>query len=208
MVASGAAQVRFNGGTTSATTSSNQIVVYTVNSSGNQNDIGITVSVNGGPTSNEFKMTSLTPWSLQSTGDSDEIDTSRGWRSLIGYSIKDQFGTILPADVPLNEKFTSGWIIDYPGTNWNTGLNAGSINAPPSGWVDRLSPGVYPPGSGTNVPAALPPLSPLSTTTVMHVNQEWYIGSLDTGKGRRVQTDVIQFYVDHGRHLNIVSPNP
>jgi Carboxypeptidase regulatory-like domain len=51
----------------------------------------------------------------------------------------------------------------------------------------------------------VPPQSPLSTVTIHDWHQSWWLGSLRTGSGVEVQT-TMQFFQDHGVHLNIVSP--
>jgi len=47
-----------------------------------------------------------------------------------------------------------------------------------------------------------------STVKVAHSTQDIYVGSVFSAAGRRVQSDLVQFYLDHGAHENVVSPSP
>jgi hypothetical protein len=130
----------------------------------------------------------------------------RGYQSFIYYLIQDQFGALLPAEVPVNEKFPSAVIVDYPGSNW-------ILNAPSGGyWLpnafrDTLGAQPYT-SSPPPIPVPLTPQTPLTSINVLHFDQEFYVGNITPSVGRRVQTDVAQFYLDHGLHLNVLSPRP
>lgn len=118
------------------------------------------------------------------------------------YKVVDQFGETLPKQVEVNEKFTSGDISDYKGENrpvpkvTNNPSDPGKI-------VDTIE--VNNP-ENTLIPITKNPGTPLGTTKIDHWSQEFYIGSLTSGKGVKVQTDTIQRYQDHARHENIMSP--
>lgn len=47
-----------------------------------------------------------------------------------------------------------------------------------------------------------------NNTPVDHWGQEWRIGTIATGVGRRVQTDTLHSYIGYAAHLNIVTPAP
>ena len=96
----------------------------------------------------------------------------------------------------------AGVVDDYSGTNWRR-QNPGSLTTSNAGFSDFLQ------GEAFSLPAVpTPSCQGTSTTTVEHWGQEWWIGSLTTGSGVRVQTDTLQKYLDHALHLNIVSPAP
>jgi len=203
-ITNGGDKIQFSNNSSSIVTSTNQVTVKSINSSGTKLDCGIQVTVAGVP-SNEIKLTSLTPWSLTLISRDHLTSSATGFESHINYSIKDQFGAVLPSTVPLNEKFPSTSVNDYfEGNDWGDGVE-GAINASPSLWLDKLAP---PPLTSLPHPGPIPPQSPLLTSKVEHRGQEWYVGSLTIGKGRRVQTDTIQFYLDHGDHISVVSPAP
>jgi hypothetical protein len=51
-------------------------------------------------------------------------------------------------------------------------------------------------------PQAQNPTVPLGNTPVHFFGQEWWAGSLNIGSGVLVQTDTLQRYSDHPRHIN------
>jgi hypothetical protein len=202
-ITTGTNQLRFDDNSTSKVTSSNQATVKTINFSTNPNEIGVTVTVNG-QTSPTLHMTSLTPRSLDPLTPRHDPDTQRGYISQMIYRILDQFGTVLPFNVEINENFTSSTAVDYPGMNWPPSVPNGDITAPDH-LVDFIAPPVVFSGM---VPIPNLPQTPLGNVKVAHISQEIYVGSQTLAAGRRVQSDVSQQYQDHGAHLNIVSPSP
>ena len=50
-------------------------------------------------------------------------------------------------------------------------------------------------------PTPSPPQSPRSPTKVVHLGQEFWVGSGTNGQGARVQTDTLQKYIDHARRV-------
>jgi hypothetical protein len=164
-----------------------------------EKDVGITVTVNGS-TSNPFKLTVKQPKELIHLSDVDQADPTWHYVSFIHYKIFDQFGKVLPANIPLNEHWTSGVTTDYRGMNWRRGDNGGATVGA-SDWVDQIQ--------GETAGHAPPPLGPGNgAVKVYHWNGEWSIGSADPsgGKGVRVQTNTWQKFQDHARHTNVVSP--
>lgn len=212
-VISGGEIVRFPNGNTTQTTNSysNSLTAYRGSSA--YNDIKVTVTVNG-VESSPVRLTARKPSFLVPVSVVDYVNASYPyiWKTDIRYQIFDQFGYILPNNVPVNEKFTSGRISDYPGTNWlmpvANGAGAGPTVSPTNmtDVVARLH---------TNDPTPLIP-TPLVVTNaaqlnmekVMRFNGEFYVGGSYAGTGCRVQTLTWQLYRDHGRHINVTSPAP
>jgi hypothetical protein len=208
VISNGTAQVKFSNDSTSMTTSSNTVVLKTVNSSGTPNDIGIRVTVNGRQ-SPEFRLTSLTPHRLHFVGHSPGADATRGYLSVLTYEIIDQFGTrvgdTVAAALAFNEKWTSDVVNDYPGANWEF-PPPGGTSGPPNFMRDFMAPPEPFPGRN---PTPEPPGFPLlGSIRVQHRTQEWYVGSETSGKGRHVQINTILFFLDHGGHTDVQSPPP
>jgi hypothetical protein len=169
--------------------------------SDSKKDVSIKVTANGGA-SNSFKLTVKQPKQLGPLANVDQIDPVFAYASFIHYKILDQFGKVLPANVPLNEHFTTPVTPDFPGMDWRRGANGGATVAP-SDWNDQIQG-----ETAGHVPPPQNPQTPLGATAVYHWDGEWSIGSADPsgGKGVRVQTNTWQKYQDHARHTNIVSP--
>ncbi len=170
--------------------------------SASSGDVSVTVTVNGSVTSAAFTLTVRGPKTLVPGSIQHQADSSYGYVSSIGYTIRDNLNQNL-SNVGVNESL--GPVMnDYPNTSW--------VAAPPTGYTptgatfadiitgQAVSPPPYP------FPNA--PSSPLGTTAVHHLAQSWFVGSTTPGSGGRVQTDTLQRYVDHAAHLNIVSPAP
>lgn len=196
--------VKFSNGSTSMTTATNQALVRSSGRSPetSRNDVVIKVTVNGSQSSG-FKMTVLAPHSLVPVGViTDTASGTQGYVSLIHYSIRDQYGTQLPASVDGSEFFTSGNIADYSGENWPTSGASGGTIPDPGNFTDQVG---GPSLLGLTPPAEAPN-SPLSSTKVLHRTGQFQIGSTVSGQGIIVQTHTWQHWVDHGRHVNITSP--
>jgi hypothetical protein len=192
----------------SSTTTQSVTVTGQALSSKGANDISITVQVNGnsGPTSGAFLMTVegpsylvfLPPIKNSSPGGCPY----GGFESDVYYEIYDNLGYPILGEVPTNESWTSAAQPDYTNENW--------IQNTPNGFT--VTSGIFYDKmgrSGTNwYPYPNCPGNPLSTTTVVHWGQEWWVGSQTSGSGAPVQTDTFQDYLDHGLHLSIVSPVP
>jgi hypothetical protein len=175
-------------------------------------DVLVKVTVNG-VTSSNYPITVRGPYEVvpgyAPGGLPAYQDTASGpsnYFTYANYTIQDNFSAFMPYSVPLNEKWTSGVVYDYSGSNWQRPIAGSYITqtATPAYFSDHISG----PSPGQNIPAPTNPQNPLSATKVLHLGQEWRIGSSTIGLGARVQTDSLQYYVDHGRHLSIVSPAP
>jgi len=176
-------------------------------------DVKVKVTVNG-VTSWDYAITVRGPYNLvpgyapnNLPPYQDTASSSNGYLTYANYTIQDNFSTPLPYSVPLNENWTTSVAYDFSGANWARGNPGGyaTSSGAPAGFADHIS---GPPVGQNNIPAPTSPQSPLSGTKVFHWGQEWRIGTLTPGLGARVQTDSLQYYDDHGRHLNIVSPAP
>jgi hypothetical protein len=120
-----------------------------------------------------------------------------GYLSGIPYAAISKFGQTL-VSFPLNETFGSR--TDSTSNNWGT-PPAGGLTTDSSGkFFDCLL------FAGSWNPQPLQPQNPLGNTLVYQLTQTWYFGTLTTGSGVVTQTDTINYYLDHGRHVSIVSP--
>jgi hypothetical protein len=176
------------------------ITIFAAGASSTQNDVRITVTVNG-MTSSIYTLTVRAPNSLSFVTQGTAANTPNGYTTLIQYQIRDQFGTILPSNVPINEHFTTAVTNDYSGTNWIRSNDGGSTVSP-NGWSDQIQ---GQPISGA-IPTPTGPCSPLCNTLVHHFDGEWSVGSAAAASGTRVQTNTWQRYIDHGAHTDVVSP--
>jgi hypothetical protein len=196
----------------------NPVQVASLMGSTAKNDVSITVQEADGATSNPFRLTVKQPKSLAPPDPPakqyvDMIDANFAYESDIHYQILDQFGKVLPNNVPLNEHFTAGVNPIFAGENWRRGANGGATVAP-SDWHDQIQgetaaltlgePG-FP---GPRVPLPQKPQTPLGTTKVYKWPGEWSIGSADPsgGKGVKVQTNKWLKFQDHARYHDVVSP--
>jgi hypothetical protein len=199
-IPAGADKVNFVGGTTTETTTTNQIGVSSIFRSDTSNDITVQVQVNG-VTSVPFNLTSLAPYRLEFIQNVDSADGTTGFSTLIHYRIRDQIGNVLPSTVPVNEHFTTASTYDYSGSNWVRGPEVpGSIN--PSDWADHMAG----PAALSAIPLPQAPCLPVCGVKVLHFDGYWKVGSLTTDFGVKVQSSSWQHYQDHGRHFNVVSP--
>lgn len=193
-VTAGASKVNLSTSTGSTTT---------VTSSGSSfsssvGDISIKATA-GGVDSPLFNITTRKPYQMVPDGYSTGCDSSQVYLSKVIYIIEDQLGSILPANVPQNEAWTSGVINDYSGANWPRGSATGSVVGPVD-WFDLI--GAY---TGTGATPAANCTG--SSTAVQHWGQEWRFGSATSGSGLSVQTDTLQKYINSATHTGITSPD-
>src|SRR5690606_12035768 len=120
--------------------------------------------------------------------------TEIGYESKIHYKIKEHFGTILPRDVPWNEKFNGIPVSDWVGEDWGWGAQNGWVVNPNDAFdtIRRSAP----PGVLTPDPRA--PYN--GAGKIDHVPGTWRVGSADIGEGLHVKNVVWQIYQDHGNH--------
>lgn len=206
--AHGAAQVKFSNNSTAMTTTSNTVTVKSINSSGAPEDIWITVKANN-RTSPVFKLTSYTPHSLSKLGISGTVpNADRGYVTTIFYEIFHQFGRrmteISVAEVEFNEKWVSNVRLDDTNTNWGWAEPSGTFRRPDD-LFDNLAPPAFFFGRR---PVPQEPQVPPSSVKVYNRDQQWYVGSAIPGRGRHVQNNIAQFYIDHADHTFPVSPPP
>ncbi|MFN7947558.1 MAG: hypothetical protein U0Z53_19570 [Blastocatellia bacterium] len=199
----GTDQLRFDDNSTLKVTSSNEVTVKTINFSTSPNQIRVKVTING-LSSAALQMTVRTPYQLEPFGEPMHLaDSQQIFKSIYKYRILDQFGNLLPFDVPFNEKFVFPITVDYPGMNWEQSV-ANGLTLPPDDVADLMTPGRF----AGQVPVPTFPGLPLSNVRVFHRLQEFYVGSELVGIGRRVQGNTQQYYIDHGAHENVVTPYP
>ncbi len=148
-----------------------------------------------------FAITSRTPNRLLAGQTVHQCDPTFGYIDFLNYTIQDNLLTSLPADVPLNERWSTGVVNDYNGTNWRRGAE-GTFTATGSSFADMIG------GEALSLPPVPVPACVGDATAVQHWGQEWRIGSLTIGVGRRVQIDKLQKFVNHGEHQQIVTPAP
>jgi hypothetical protein len=166
-------------------------------------DVTITATANG-QTSSPFSITTRTPNVLVPGAIQISCDSNGGYLTSVSYTIQDQLLASLPSAVPLNENWTTSTVPDYTGTNW-TFSSPGFVTTnaqTPANFSDYISPDEtqHPP-----IPAFT---CNGNDTAVEHIGQEWRIGTIATGVGRRVQTDTLQKRIGWADHESIVSPAP
>jgi hypothetical protein len=173
-------------------------------SGGQGNDVSI-IAMASGQTSAPFLITVLKPTRFVPTAIDPQCDVNWGYRTVISYSILDQLGRALPADVDANEQWTSGPIPDYSGNNWGQP----TANEPLlRSFRDLISDEITGPGVNNSPPNNPSTGCPGTAVLVQHWGQLWRIGSNAPGTGVLVQSDILQRYTDHGAHSSIVSPVP
>lgn len=211
-ITSGSDKVTFGNGQSSITLiDDNTVQVVAIAASAPagtlQRDISISLTVNGLPVGT-IQSAVRQPYKLVSTSNSDvpiSSGASNGYSSLLHYEIKDQFGATLPMGIAVNEKWVSVETSDYAGEDWpRPAVSPGFVD--PADLVDDIT--VVNPANNLTPTTQRPGNPTLGNEKVDHWGQEWYVGSLFTGAGVRVQTDTLQRYRDHARHENIVSPAP
>ena len=176
----------------------------TITSTGNSfssavGDIKITAQANS-QTSDQFSLTSRTP-NLLSLVSHDHACSMNGfgYSDLITYNIIDNLGASLPSAVPFNEAWTTPEIDEPATVNWGRGPETPATGIQ---LVDRIT------GAGENNPGINPRPVCVGNTPVQHWGQDWRIGSLVTGFGRRVQSDTLNRFSGQATHNPITSPAP
>ena len=124
-----------------------------------------------------------------------------GYWCEVFYEILDQFGDVLPHNVPWNEDFNKDGSIsvsgvnDYPGgDDWGWGPESG-WSVPPAAAIDNLA--------RCDPPCSTPPAQNVAVGSVKvdHEIGAWYIGSTTIGNGVLVKDNCKwQMYQDHARH--------
>jgi len=163
-------------------------------------DVKLTATANN-VTSNPFSLTTRTPNSAVPGLINTACDGTYGYLTTLNYAVKDQMQAALPSGMPINEDFTTGIDVDYVGTNWRQSIPTG-VNEPGSAFADLIG------GENRALPPVPVPTCDGNSTPVEHWSQEWRVGSIASGFGRRIQTDTLQKYLGHAAHTSIVSPAP
>jgi hypothetical protein len=185
--------------TLSSQSGSSVTVNPTASMSNGHGDILITATANG-LTSEAFALTSRTPHRLEHVLTDWGCDGTYGYRARVLYVIKDQLGDDLPANVPVNEDWTTGVVNDYPNTNWRQANPLGFTTENGAAFEDGMF-GEYP-----GLPAVPQPTCDGNSQPVQHWGQAWRIGSEAIGAGTLVQTNTLQKLIGRAIHTNIVSP--
>lgn len=149
-----------------------------------RNDVEVKVDFvgTGGQTGTATrKFTVLAPDRLNFLRNVDKADATFAYETEIHYSILDQFGTVLPRNVPLNEQFTAAPTADFAGMDWRRGPEGGAtVN--PADWFDRVQG-----ETSDKTPKPLAPGSANAGVAVYHWPGRWQIGSTTIGSGKTVR---------------------
>lgn len=214
----------------------NTVIIDSTNGSLSLGDVKITVSYfnssgQQSPDSEKFQITVRQPYRNLSLGTPCEpysvVYKDPAYRDWVGYycaawyQTLDQFNTVPPNRLPLNENFvtTAASGPSYPNQNWWTfktlgpcGPDSGGTTGGKCGtnfdvhqWYDQLGAG-DPPGIAIRNPI---PGNPVSYNGPLVVY--WYgtfsVGSPDPGQGVTVQFHSWDFYLDHADQEDIHSPD-
>lgn len=195
-IINGATRADFNG---QPTVNGSNATVKSKGASVAQNDVKVKVDFvgsRGEQGTAEKTLTIKAPNSLGNLGTTDIAHATWGYESRINYNIKDQFGAILPSNVPINEQWDGPIVADFNGMNWRRGAE-GSLSVPPARWFDRVQ-GENP--AGPRVPLPLRPTDPGAGVAVYHWPGTWRVGSLVIGKGKSVKSVTWSKYRGRARH--------
>ena len=131
-------------------------------------------------TAASYRLTILGPESLTHLRNVDNNNATFSYMTEIHYSIHDQFGTVLPRDIPINEQWSGAVVADSAGMNWRRGAE-GAATVNPTDWHDRVEG-----ESAGHIPAPVAPGHADAAVAVYHWPGDWRVGSLTIGNGRRV----------------------
>lgn len=141
-----------------------------------------------------YSLTILGPESLTHLRNVDNANATYAYETEIHYSIHDQFGTVLPRNVPINEQWSGGVVADSAGMDWRRGAEGGAtVN--PADWFDRVQG-----ESAGHTPAPVAPGHADAAVAVYHWPGDWRVGSLTIGSGRRVRSVTWQKNRGFARH--------
>lgn len=183
-------------------TTTNTVTVTGAAMSGQVGDIKIKVTVNG-IASDEYAITVKAPNQLNPQSTSHTTHATFGYQTEIRYTIRDQFGALLPAgSIKVNEDFTGNRQVDFAGSDWRMTPDGGHTADNPV-FADIIQG-----ETSDKTPTPQAPQSPLGSTKVVHWGQDIYVGSDQVGSGKKVQTCTFQKYRDHAAHESITSPVP
>jgi hypothetical protein len=149
----------------------------------------------GAASAASYRLTVRAPDSLGHINDVDTADPVWGYDCEIHYSIRDQFATTLPRNVPINEQWTGPVVADFAGMDWRRGAE-GSATVNPANWFDHIQGET----AGHN-PAPVNPGAPSAGVAVYHWPGDWRVGSLTIGNGTRVSSVTWQKDRGFARHV-------
>jgi len=171
--------------------------VTTAAASGTRDDVWIRIrhtDTSGNPSAASYRLTVMAPNSLSHLRNVDNADAVWGYDCEIHYSIMDQFGTVLPHNVPINEQWTSGIVADFAFMDWRRGPE-GSATVNPADWYDHIQGEL-----ATHFPTPLSPGHLLAGVSIYHWTGDWRVGSLTIGDGTLVRSVTWQKNWGYARH--------
>jgi hypothetical protein len=148
----------------------------------------------GTASTTRYLLTIKAPSTLGFLNNADSADPTFGYVTFVHYSIKDQFGTVLPRNVPINEQFTAAPTADVAGMDWRRGA-AGAALVSPTNWADQIQG-----ETAGHTPAPVAPGAPGAGTLVYHWPGDWRVGSMTVGSGRTVKSVTWSKSRGHARH--------
>ncbi|MFH1900669.1 MAG: hypothetical protein ABIK26_00270 [Candidatus Omnitrophota bacterium] len=171
-------------------TDDNTVTIKSTDDSGASDDVTIKLTYNGTEVC-EYKLTVYAPAAAAVVSGPTDSSWGNGYRSVYTMEVRDQFGTVLPVEVEVNEDF-GAWVSDYAGENWPP--------VPPNGVMTigiQLTDmyGI----AGTYTPMPVNPGAVGANTKVDHAEQYYRAGSTIPGNGRLIKTHTFQSYRGKGR---------
>ncbi len=169
--------------------------------SGTAGDISVYADANG-QESAAFTITAKSPWKLTPYLPVTVCDPTYTYVTDLTYDLEDQFEGIMSYPIDWNESV--GACVSENGSNWGPIC----IDTSPGSTGPLLDSLAGPQLTYSPTPSPQCNLPPAGTTEYEEVPQSIYVGSSDTGAGVLVQTDILTYYIDQGKHTSITSPDP
>jgi hypothetical protein len=123
------------------------------------------------------RFTVLSPDALGFLRNDDLADPTWGYETFVHYEIRDQFGSVLPRNVPINEQWSGSVVPDFAGMDWRRG-GEGSATVSPTDWTDHIQGEL-----AGHTPAPVGPTHASAGVAVYHWPGMWQVGSLVIGRG-------------------------
>jgi hypothetical protein len=163
-------------------------------------DVGITVTMSG-LTSPPYTITTHVSYSMVFDSLDPQCPPTYGYLDTINYKVQDQLGNSLSVYAfDFNEKFTTGFT-NTNNSNWPAPLTGPATNTMVSDTISGAVVNFQPPPTPT-------PVCSGNDTETQYATQEWYVGSLNTGSGIKLQSDTWTRYADWGTHNGITPFHP
>ena len=188
------------------TVNHNSLNIKSTGASSSSGDVEVTLS--NGDFEVKYATTVKTPYQLiYNTGTPGtpivpitDVALNAGFQTTIKYKILDQSGTVMPANVPVNEEFTSQIYPDHVDANWSRANPNGLVVSPNNFWdTITIAPASY--MLWLYSPEPVNPGATGHTTPVDHWFGKINVGSATSGNGVTVKTLTWQRYRGRGRHL-------